>query len=184
MQEPSATERHLPLVRKIAGDVRRSLGGSVDYDDLVAYGTRGLLEALDRFDASRGIAFSTFAYYRIRGAIYDGVREMGWRGGSRAQRQQARFQARANAVLQQSAEDGASDGDAVEAAITQVATAWIVTLDAETAERAADPSPDAEARLADAGERGSVRAALAALPEKERALLDHMYFHDRSLTDA
>jgi RNA polymerase sigma factor for flagellar operon FliA len=43
-------------------------------EDYVGYGWCGLLEAAQRFDAARGIAFSTFAFYRIRGAVIDGAR--------------------------------------------------------------------------------------------------------------
>jgi RNA polymerase sigma factor for flagellar operon FliA len=44
-------------------------------EDLAAYGAIGLLEAFDRFDAGRGILFSTFAEYRIRGAMMDALRQ-------------------------------------------------------------------------------------------------------------
>jgi len=46
----------------------------VMYDDLVSYGAIGLLEAFDRYDGSRGIKFSTYAEYRIRGAMLDALR--------------------------------------------------------------------------------------------------------------
>ena len=36
------------------------------------------MEAANSFDPSRGVLFKTFAYYRIRGAIYDSLRKMGW----------------------------------------------------------------------------------------------------------
>lgn len=47
---------------------------SVQYEDLVSYGAIGLLEAFERYDSSRGILFSTFAEYRIRGAMLDALR--------------------------------------------------------------------------------------------------------------
>jgi RNA polymerase primary sigma factor len=59
-------ERHLPLVRAIASRYR-DLG--LPFDDLVQEGSIGLLEGIDRFDPRRGSAFSTFAYWRVRGAI-------------------------------------------------------------------------------------------------------------------
>ena len=69
----------------------------IDFDDLVEYGVIGLLEAADRFDPSIGANFMTFAYYRIRGAIYDGLRGMGWM--SRTEYAKARFEERANEYL-------------------------------------------------------------------------------------
>src|SRR6476646_2648887 len=51
-------------------------------DELISYGQVGLLEAADRFDAKVGANFLTFAHYRIKGAIFDGLRKMGvLRGG-------------------------------------------------------------------------------------------------------
>ena len=47
---------------------------SMEFEDLVSYGAIGLLEAFDRFDEARGIQFSTFAEYRIRGAMLDALR--------------------------------------------------------------------------------------------------------------
>lgn len=182
-------EDHFPLVRKLAAEVRRSLGNSVEFDDLFAYGTKGLVEAHGRFDPNRGFAFSTFAYYRIKGAIYDGVREMGWRSRSRAQKQQVCFEHGANLALQQVADEapaagGADDADAVERAITQVATAYLVSVDTDAIHRTPDPSPDPEAQLSASGEGAHVRAALGTLPEKERRLVELMYFEDKSLTEA
>ena len=57
----------------------------------------GLLEAASRFDPEAGAHFMTFAYYRVRGAIYDGLRQMGWL--SRSHYKRARFEAQANDYL-------------------------------------------------------------------------------------
>lgn len=54
---------------------RLSRDTSVQLEDLVSCGAIGLLEAFDRFDPSRGIQFSTYAEYRIRGAMYDALRD-------------------------------------------------------------------------------------------------------------
>lgn len=184
MADKQQIEAHLPLVKKIAAEVHRSLGFSMDVGDLIAYGTQGLIEALDRFDPKRGFAFSTFAYYRVRGAIWDGVRTMGWRS-----RAQAKFGQASNLVLQQAHEDapvaGAADeADAVERAIKQVAAAFVVTLDDERITRTASVQPDAEAALGQAREASLLRGVLGSLPEKERTLIQLMYFEDKSLTDA
>lgn len=64
------------LVQACARTAHREVHDHVGLDELVAYGTTGLLEAARRFDPARGATFATFAYYRIRGAIYDGLREM------------------------------------------------------------------------------------------------------------
>lgn len=68
-------EDHLGLVHHVARQVSRTLAVRADFDELVSAGTIGLMTALEGFDASRGLAFSTFAAPRIRGAILDELRK-------------------------------------------------------------------------------------------------------------
>ena len=77
-RDPVARDRllneHLGLVHHVARQMSRSLAADVDFDELVSSGSMGLMNALDAFDPSRGLAFSTFAAPRIRGAILDELR--------------------------------------------------------------------------------------------------------------
>lgn len=68
-------EEHLGLVHHVARQVSRTLAVRADFDELVSAGTIGLMTALEGFDATRGLAFSTFAAPRIRGAILDELRK-------------------------------------------------------------------------------------------------------------
>ena len=68
-------EEHLGLVHHVARQVSRTLAVRADFDELVSAGTIGLMTALESFDFSRGLAFSTFAAPRIRGAILDELRK-------------------------------------------------------------------------------------------------------------
>ncbi len=77
---------HLHLVPPIARAVRAALRSHVELQDLVAYGTEGLLAAASRFDATRGVPFEAFARLRIQGAIVDGIRKDGWFGRRGADR--------------------------------------------------------------------------------------------------
>lgn len=70
--------RHLHLVRYIAGRLVIHLPPNVEFDDLLAYGVFGLIDAIDKFDIRRGIKFETYAYTRIKGAILDGLRSLDW----------------------------------------------------------------------------------------------------------
>ena len=73
-------EAHLDLVKSMARDIGgRPLGRGIDFDDLVGYGTVGLVEAATRFE-ERGVPFSAFARPRIYGAIVDGIRAQHWFG--------------------------------------------------------------------------------------------------------
>ncbi|MEO7454975.1 MAG: FliA/WhiG family RNA polymerase sigma factor [Gemmatimonadaceae bacterium] len=65
---------NLSLVHYVAKQLSRSLSADADPDEMVNIGTLGLMAALESFDASRGLAFSTYAVPRIRGAILDELR--------------------------------------------------------------------------------------------------------------
>ncbi|MGI6119348.1 MAG: FliA/WhiG family RNA polymerase sigma factor [Desulfosporosinus sp.] len=71
-------EKYLSLVKRIAGRLTMSLPPHVDEDDIIGYGVFGLLDALKRFEATRGLKFETYASIRIRGAMIDGLRIMDW----------------------------------------------------------------------------------------------------------
>jgi RNA polymerase sigma factor for flagellar operon FliA len=92
------------LVRSLASRIHRKLPPYIDLEDVIAYGQVGLAEAARDFDATRGTQFSTFAYYRIRGAIYDGLAKMSW--FSRAEYHRRRYDQMAGEVLRQEAEEG------------------------------------------------------------------------------
>src|SRR5665213_1894901 len=69
---------HLPQVRLIARRIHERLPGCVCLDDLVSTGVVGLIAAIDRFDASHNVKLKTYAEYKIRGAILDGLRGLDW----------------------------------------------------------------------------------------------------------
>ena len=71
-------EAYFPLVRYIAERLASTLPASVDVDDLTSMGTFGLIEAIDRFDVTRGFQFKTYCTARIRGAILDSLRTNDW----------------------------------------------------------------------------------------------------------
>ena len=64
---------HLPLVWSIARRLRPHVP-YVEVEDLVSAGTIGLIEAAARYDRTRGVAFASFAYRRVRGAMLDEAR--------------------------------------------------------------------------------------------------------------
>lgn len=79
---------HLGKVKYIADRLAAKLPPSVEREDLYGAGVIGLIDAVERFDASRGIAFTTFAEMRVRGAILDNLRSLDW--ASRSTRRRAR----------------------------------------------------------------------------------------------
>lgn len=71
-------EKYAGLVNSTGRELARQMQSPIDFDDLVAWGFQGLLEAHSRFNPTAEVTFSSFAYYRIRGAMYDGLRKTGW----------------------------------------------------------------------------------------------------------
>lgn len=71
-------ENFLYVVEHHAKRVWSKSGGLAELDDLIQDGNVGLMEAIDSYEADRGVVFVTFAVPRIRGAIIDGVRGRDW----------------------------------------------------------------------------------------------------------
>ncbi len=189
------------LVRSIAAKARRALPSNVEYDELVNLGTTGLLEAAERFDPKLGTQFSTFAYYRIRGAIQDGVRHMGWL--TRTQWRRHQLQQHSDIYLAELAERdaaaragrSAATPDATRAreqaaarlaeALSGVAAVFVTSLEEVAPDGLADDeSTAADDVLVQQQSTSAVRSALARLPEKERHFIEQHYFAGQSLKDA
>ncbi len=100
----SARERlvvaYSPLVKYVAGRTGANLPSHVEDSDLISYGMVGLLEAMERYDASREVRFETFAMPRIRGSIIDQLRSLDW--VPRSVRSRAREIETANSKLENS----------------------------------------------------------------------------------
>jgi RNA polymerase sigma factor for flagellar operon FliA len=64
----------LPLVKKVAMQMRERLPVHVELDDLISTGVLGLVDAVKKFDAGKQVRLEQYAQHRIRGAILDGLR--------------------------------------------------------------------------------------------------------------
>ncbi len=80
--------KYLHLVKYVAGRLSAALPPNVELNDLVNDGVLGLLDAIEKYDDSRGVKFETYAITRINGAILDALRALDW--VPRAVRQHAR----------------------------------------------------------------------------------------------
>ena len=69
--------QYMPLVKYVVGKISPSMPSSVEFDDLVGFGQFGLLDAINRYDPERNVKFKTYAVTRIRGAIFDELRQQG-----------------------------------------------------------------------------------------------------------
>lgn len=178
-------EENLGFVRALASTIIKGLPSQVPLEDLVSAGTRGLIEAADRYDPTRGAAFATFAYYRIRGAIFDEVRRIAWI--PRRTFEKMRMQEKVDEIAESAVEtpvppSGEDASRALGKAISQIAVAYVTTV--EAFDDTASEEESAEAQLEGRQEQGRVRAAIARLPERERTLMQLHYFEDLTLMDA
>ncbi|WP_040948722.1 FliA/WhiG family RNA polymerase sigma factor [Gorillibacterium massiliense] len=71
-------ELHLGVVDFVAGRLAIGLPKTVSKDDLISFGVMGLIDAIEKFDYTRGLQFETYASWRIRGAMLDGLRQGDW----------------------------------------------------------------------------------------------------------
>ena len=68
-------EQFIPLVKYIASGVSMGKNKYMEYEDLVSYGMIGLIDAIEKYDETKGIKFSSYASIRIKGAIIDEIRK-------------------------------------------------------------------------------------------------------------
>lgn len=68
-------KKYIPLVKYIASRVIIGKSKYIDYEDLVGYGMVGLMDAINKFDETKGMKFSSYASIRIKGAMIDEIRK-------------------------------------------------------------------------------------------------------------
>lgn len=186
---------HLPLVKYLAGRLVIHLPPQVELDDLISYGIFGLIEAIQRYDPSRGVKFETYAYTRIRGAMLDGLRAMDW--VPQALRRRAREVEACYRRLEDRLGRPAEDEEvAAELGMTpeefsqllqDLARTTVVSLDDLLPGESEEPIPIIE-RLADPGAPDPLSVAtladlkarlarvVAELPERERLIIALYYY--------
>ena len=198
--ERTLTE-HLGLVHHVARQVYRGLAAEADFDELVSAGAMGLLGALNTFDASRGLAFSTYAAPRIRGAILDELRRQDH--VSRSVRRKTRDITAAREALERSLGRTPRDAEVAGQLGVDLATYWRwqeevegtvhLPLDRRTGDdREGRWSPlevltgethlDIEERMDREEEAAILRAAILRLKEQERVVLSLYYFEELKLS--
>ena len=187
---------NLSLVHYVAKQLSRSLSADADPDEMVNIGTLGLMSALETFDSNRGLAFSTYAVPRIRGAILDELRRQDH--VPRSIRRKTRDIAHAREALMR--ELGRSPRDAELAAHlgVDVETLWRWQADMERTVQVSlsstegdrddsGPSPidflrasgeSADERLQQEEQVAALRDAILLLKDQQRTVLSLYYFEE------
>ena len=202
--DPAARERlilqYSPLVKYVAGRVSVGLPSSVEHGDLVSYGMFGLIDALEKFDPSRGFKFETYAITRIKGAIIDELRSIDWI--PRSVRSKAKKVERALVELERKldrtpteeelAAELDMDVDDLQQLLTQVSLTSIAALDetmpGEDGDRQAlvdtledEDSPDPQEVVLDAELRSILSEAINRMSEREKTVIVLYYFEGMTL---
>jgi RNA polymerase sigma factor for flagellar operon FliA len=190
---------HLGLVHHVARQMSRTLAVKADFDELVSAGTMGLMNALESFDASRGLAFSTYAAPRIRGAILDDLRRQDH--VPRSIRRKAREIAAAREALMRALGRAPEDKEVAEHLGVDIDTLWRwqgdiegahhVPIDRAPGDRDAQaPTPldmlssddeGADDKLNKEQEVAILKEAIMKLKEQERTVLALYYFEELKL---
>ena len=179
------------LVRSLAAKIARTTGVPVDLDDLIAYGQIGLAEAARDYHPARGSQFTSYAYYRIRGAIYDGISKMSWTSRSRYHR--LRYEQLANETLREVNEAAEKNSPAADSnwfrGVTEKLT--VVFLSSRGEEDAGwsdgtieDPSAAPPVEVASREIAQKLRELVATLPAAEQRLTRTIYFEGATLQEA
>ena len=192
---------NLNLVHHVARQLSRSLAVDADFDELVSAGTIGLMTAVGSFDARRGLAFSTFAVPRIRGAILDELRRQDH--VPRSVRRKARDISRTRESLMRRLGRKPEDSEMAHQLGTDVPTFWRWQSEVEgsvhlslTATASDDGSTvptrveflstqeeAVDERLSREDEVGLLREAILRLNDQERTVLSLYYFEELKSAD-
>jgi RNA polymerase sigma factor for flagellar operon FliA len=174
-------ERYLPLARQIAARLYRNRpDNDVPFEDYYQHGSVGLLEAVNRFDETQGVAFSTFATHRIRGAILNGLET------ATERRRQTAFLRRNRRQRVESVDQSASDGDELPfreiVDLTVMLAIGFLIEDSGVGSVSEAKNAPLEAQALDEVKQ-TVRGAVEALPPRERIVLSYHYFHYVGFTE-
>lgn len=191
-------EKHLKLIDYVVNKLAAGLPRNLSRDDLYSFGAMGLIDAIEKFDYGRGLQFETYATWRIRGAVIDGLRQNDW--VPRSVREKTKKLEEAYQLLEQSHLRSVSDREVMDymnlderefGQLQQdIALSNVVSLEdplkedeSETRlsflvdERAKNP----ESKVHDLYLKESLAKAIERLTERERTVVSLLYYEDLTL---
>lgn len=191
--------RYLPLIKYVVGRMAVTPPQGLDYEDILSFGVFGLMDAVEKFDPTKGYVFQTYAIPRIRGAILDELRKCDWFSRTGREKVQKFNRATEKILLEKGEMDdtlimkemGVSEDEYYE--IQDLASrGYITSLDDSTPlddgevpveATLADDRETASDRLDNESEKQQLAEALAELPERERQMLSLYYYEGLTLKE-
>ncbi len=193
--------KYLHLVKYVAGRISINLPAHVEINDLVNEGILGLIDAINKYDDSRGVKFETYAITRINGAILDALRALDW--VPRAVRQKAREMERIFADLEGKLGRAPDDEEVAtalgialkdyHALLLKVRGTSILSLeeflpnerghDVTLVDSLKDGGPDPTFILESTEMKGALASAVDSLPPQERTVISLYYFEGLTLKE-
>lgn len=193
--------KYLHLVKYVAGRISVNLPPHVEIEDLINEGILGLIDAIGKYDDSRGVKFETYAITRINGAILDALRALDW--VPRAVRQKARALERVFAELENKLARVPTDREVAKALgvplkdyhtlLLKIRGTSILSLeeflpnekghDVALLDTLRDTGPEATHVLESAEIRATLAHAVESLPPQERTVIQLYYFENFTLKD-
>jgi RNA polymerase sigma factor for flagellar operon FliA len=194
-QSDELIRKHLPLVGHLVRELLQRLPAHVNRDDLVSAGMPALVTAARAFDPAHGVPFGRYAGSRIRGALLDELRSLDW--ASRAVRSRARrmetVRQELTATLRRTptrpelAAALGSSVDDVDSVDDDVQRAMVLSLQGfavgTTDDLVVESGPGPEELLLHNERLDYLRAAVDALPERLRAVVDSYFLQERPMAE-
>jgi len=194
---------YAPLIKYISQKIAARLPANIELDDLMSSGVIGLMDAIEKYDATRDNKFKTYAEFRIRGAILDELRAQDW--VPRSVREKAKQLERCYARIEQAKGRQATEEEVCEELgisaeefhdmLNQVKSVALLSYDDISSFSKADkralhglgegggraPTPFNEVNVASV--KKIIADAITDLPEKQRLVLSLYYYEDLNLKE-
>ena len=196
-ERAALVEQHLPLVGYITSEFIGRLPAHVSRDDLTSAGLMALVQASRGYDPATGVPFNRYANTRVRGALLDELRGQDWasRGARSRSRKLAEVEDALTARLgrRPTTEESAAALGVTRAEVHEVREeaqrSVVLSMQGFTADGASiddhlpTHAPGPEQELLHREQLGYLRSAVAALPERLRAVVEGYFLHERPMAE-
>jgi RNA polymerase sigma factor for flagellar operon FliA len=182
---------YLSAVKKAARQLMPACRGCCSFEDMVGNGVIGLMDAIEKYDATQGARFETYGALRIRGEMLDGIRAQDWASDSLRRRLRAAEKTR-SALRQSLGREPETSEIAAQMNISEAAlqnaleknhafsTVYLedITQDEAWEELISDGASSPEKIVEDGEIAEALENAISRLPEKERLVISLYYFEE------